>query len=449
MNYKFLWPWKLRIEYFGGLLFNSESGKVYNLSQEYAIFLLALKNGFNYNDAIKLTNKYLKSNIENLDLSSFIQNKVIKERKTARASIHDFIKTLDEINILKDKHCLSSPIEVSIYPTSKCQLGCKFCYFQSKRNNFLKELKYKDWKCLIKQLHENNVIYLSILGGEPTLYEKINKILKYVEKLKFKTTITTNALNIRKSTFKIIARSKFITPTISLQSLDPNLNERLTGNNCSDVCKAVETFMTYGKVPRINTVCTVQTEKEIYNLIDYLERIGIKEFGLNTYMENKNYKVSHSFEEYKDFNEKINRYIKNRHYSINYSMQGCLLYSAYQNLNNPVHNEFDKFQYGCEAGKTKIEILPNGDVYPCVAFSNEDFEYSNITKDYISDIWRNAKYLENLRKLKNKDSECVICKFYNFCNGGCPARNLKNENSLENKGDNKCQILINKATSTI
>ncbi|MGN0748136.1 MAG: hypothetical protein ACI4L1_00425 [Christensenellales bacterium] len=47
MNYKFLWPWKLRIEYFGGLLFNSESGKVYNLSQEYAIFLLALKNGFN------------------------------------------------------------------------------------------------------------------------------------------------------------------------------------------------------------------------------------------------------------------------------------------------------------------------------------------------------------------------------------------------------------------
>ncbi|MGN0748137.1 MAG: SPASM domain-containing protein [Christensenellales bacterium] len=64
-------------------------------------------------------------------------------------------------------------------------------------------------------------------------------------------------------------------------------------------------------------------------------------------------------------------------------------------------------------------------------------------------MWRNAKYLEKLRKLKNKDSECVICKFYNFCNGGCPARNLKNENSLENKGDNKCQILINKATSTI
>ena len=81
----------------------------------------------------------------------------------------------------------------------------------------------------LRQAKDNGVLSVSILGGEPTRYFDIDNLLIACEELKIKTTITTNAQLIKKSTVEILAKSKYITPVLSLQTLDPKLNFELMG----------------------------------------------------------------------------------------------------------------------------------------------------------------------------------------------------------------------------
>ena len=154
---------------------------------------------------------------------------------------------------------------------------------------------------------------------------------------------------------------------------------------------------------------------------------------------------NHEFSDYKELSRLINNYLFDNNYQglIRVDVQGCLLYSAYYNeLDNPVTNEYEKLIYGCEAGNTKFEIMPNGDVLPCTAFGLNDFKYENIFDSSLIEVWENAEYLQTIRNYRIKDKKCHKCKFSDFCNGGCPAYNLyKNKNIIE-VGDDRCQVNI-------
>ena len=70
---------------------------------------------------------------------------------------------------------------------------------------------------------EKGVLSVSILGGEPSLYYDIDRLLLKCEELELNTVITTNGLMWREQTKEIVCSSKYITPVVSMQSLD-NLN---------------------------------------------------------------------------------------------------------------------------------------------------------------------------------------------------------------------------------
>ena len=51
-------------------------------------------------------------------------------------------------------------------------------------------------------------------------------------------------------------------------------------------------------------------------------------------------------------------------------------------------------------------------------------------------------YLNQIRNFKTQDKKCQKCKFFNFCNGGCPAYNLYKNNSMIEKGDDRCVVTL-------
>ena len=85
--------------------------------------------------------------------------------------------------------------------------------------------------------------------------------------------------------------------------------------------------------------------------------------------------------------------------------------------------------------------MPNGDIYPCSAFGVDDYKYLNVLENSINYIWNNAQYFDKLRTYRIEDKKCLSCKFLKFCNGGCPAYNIKENNSLTIKGDKRCSII--------
>lgn len=447
MNYKYNDDFILRFEFFGGLLYHKFNSTIYNIDFYDLVYLDCIKNNYSDNLARKITSKVF--DIDYIpNINNMIDNDILHKTQENKINSINISKILyfyiEKIKQIKKRNYLSSPIEVSIYPSSACQLNCNFCYFKNKRDYYNKYLPKNYWINLINKLKVNDVVYLSILGGEPTLYPYIDYILKHVDKIKMKTTITTNGVYIKESTFNIICNSKYITPTISLQSLG-NYNKSSMKIKSDSIVKTIKKFIENGKIPRINSVIYKQSMQDIYDMIDFCHSNNISQYSLNIYMPlGTDVKNVIDFNYYKLMNEKIEEYINMKKYeNLDVSIQGCLFYSAYYNeLDNPVNNEFDKIIYGCEAGQTKLEIMPNGDVLPCTAFNITDFKYDNVFKEDFMKIWNDSKYLNALRCYKTKDIKCLKCKYSDFCNGGCPAYNIRFNKSLSRKGDERCKVIL-------
>ena len=411
-----------------------------------------LKRGFDVKEAYKIVDNIIENKDYKIYLNEFVTEHLIRKinRINKKPDYDDFVKqTNEDIKSITNIKHLSFPKQVSLYLTSACQLNCIFCFYDNKRHIFKKSVSADNWIKLINDLKKYGVMYISLLGGEPTLYKDINKILKCLDDLKIKSTITTNGYMMKQSTFNIICNSKYITPTISLQSINDYTNKYLMGINSFYADNIVKRFIDNGKVPRINTVITNQTIGELCDMVDYCVKNKITEFYTDVYVENsgnENLK-SHTYAEYKDIKSQIEKYIKKKGYEdkINYQLQGCLLYSAYNSDEEYANlSSYETIKYGCEGGHTKIEIMPNGDVYPCVMFSHSQFDYDNAFKKNIKDIWYNSKYLNKLRNNKCEYSSCLNCKYYKFCNGGCPAIILNSKKSIIKEADDRCQILISK-----
>ncbi len=450
MNYDFNNNFILRFEFFGGLLHSIEDATEFELDFENTVFLKCIQLGYKFDDSVLFTSKYFNKKYFPC-LDDFIgENILILNKKNSKKKEINFIylkKYIDNfINEVSNKKNLSFPIQASLYLNSSCQLNCKFCFFQDKRKIYSKIRSYEDWIKLIKAMKEYGIIYISILGGEPTLYNGIDNILLFLEKESIKTTITTNAINIKDSTMDIICNSKYITPTISLESLDVDLNSYLMGVDPNNALKTINRLLKRNKIPRINGVYTNQKDEDIYKMIDFCVNNKITEYYLSYFIDlTNNFELKkHSILDMRKLRERVLNYIYLKGYDdkINFQVQGCLLYSAYEDDKSIcIDSKYEKIKYGCEAGNTKIEIMPDGSVLPCVLFGNEDFDYKNAFDEDIKSIWNSADYLIKLREFKCINNVCLKCKFYDFCNGGCPALKLKNKQSIIKDGDDRCHIL--------
>ncbi len=448
MDYNFNENYILRYEFFGGLLHSIVDSAEFELDFENTTYLKCIQKGYSSNDSIDFTSKYFNKSF-NPCLDEFVRENILipTNKKNKKLDYYRVKKDVfKSINKVLNRNFLSFPLQASLYLNSSCQLNCKFCFFKEKRKIYSKSRNYKSWINLIKKMKDYGIIYISILGGEPTLYENIDKVLEFLEKNHIKTTITTNAINIKDSTMNIICNSNYITPTVSLESLNKDLNKFLMGIVPNRALKTINTFLSKNKVPRINTVYTNQSDEEIFKLIDFCIKNGIKDFYLDLYVDTNNSELKkHSILEMRKVREKIFKYIYSKNYQnkINFQVQGCLLYSAYEDDKSIfVETDFEKIKYGCEAGNTKIEVMPDGSVLPCVLFKNDEFNYRNAFNEDIKEIWDSADYLNELRSNKCEDKKCLKCRFYDFCNGGCPALKLRNNISIIKNGDERCQILI-------
>lgn len=130
----------------------------------------------------------------------------------------------------ENKNYLSYPIELSIYPSLKCNLNCTFCFLGTKLNQKYTEKTAIEWFKLIKEAMTNGCLSVSILGGEPLLYFDILNLVKLLEKEKIRTSITSNGLCWKKPMLDFIKKSQYVTPIFSIQSFR-TFNKRVMGRN--------------------------------------------------------------------------------------------------------------------------------------------------------------------------------------------------------------------------
>jgi radical SAM protein with 4Fe4S-binding SPASM domain len=75
----------------------------------------------------------------------------------------------------------------------------------------------------------------------------------------------------------------------------------------------------------------------------------------------------------------------------------------------------------CDAGKTKLAILPDGSTFPCNLFLGfREWCLGNFLRDSIESILSHP-LLERFRTFTGSSCRFIDCSHYATCSGGCPA----------------------------
>lgn len=87
--------------------------------------------------------------------------------------------------------------------------------------------------------------------------------------------------------------------------------------------------------------------------------------------------------------------------------------------------------WGCDAGRTRVAISTEGDLYPCSKFvcplpGMEGYKLGDIDAGF-TNIETRMDFIDDSA---DKRTKCADCDISDTCNGGCPAVNLRMEGSM-------------------
>ncbi|MFC0234048.1 radical SAM/SPASM domain-containing protein [Vagococcus entomophilus] len=428
----------LRKEFFGGLLVNKSNLTRYEINKYDAYFLEILSKGsYEVSEVVQCIEEHFSIDYYP-NVEKFIEMGVLlegeKSYKIKKEHLPIYVENCD-----KPKY-LSYPFEISIYPSLQCNLKCSFCFLGDKLNKRYAEKSATQWFDLIKQATQDGCLSISILGGEPLLYYDIFKLVNYLENAKIRTSMTSNGLCWNKKMINFIQTSQYVTPIFSIQSLGL-FNRDVMGrnHNIQRWVSTVTEISKYKKV-RINTVYLGQSIDDLKSIVDFCYKNNVEKYSL-AYQYDINSDWT-SFKALIDVQDELERYIRMSQYdNLNFCVEGCMIYSTYKNLDGSiVTSEYQKLTYGCEAGNSRLEILPNGDSFPCISFLDKDLSCGNVFDSSIKKVWDDSALLSEIRYGKTEDEKCLKCSLVHFCNGGCPMVNLSKNQKMFGEGDPRCLI---------
>ena len=339
------------------------------------------------------------------------------------------------LNLMMEK-----PYFAQIELTRNCNFACKFCF-----ENCSNKKKYEDqsldvWKGVIDKLYKIGVKYLHFSGGENFLYKDFKEIIKYAKELGFNVLINTNG------SFDISKVSKYVDDFVfSVHGLFEVHDEIVGVKGAFDkVAKNVEKAHLENKNIIINSVLIKENFKDFskiyyyfkdkYKNVKYAPTLAIP------------CKTGTKFDKsLLPLNSKTIKYFDETLKSI--GVENIVYKHGFYGLQESSRNNTPFNMPVCAAGKSKLIIKYNGNVYPCNFFQTDEYCCGNIFTDDIDDIWKNGKGFKIFREFlldENIPDKCRECKKKVNCLSGCRAWTksyIEGNMNLNCEGDVRCEFM--------
>ena len=283
--------------------------------------------------------------------------------------------------------------------TTKCNLECDYCYV-NKSNQ--KELTTSEWKKIFQILLKHGVSIVQLTGGEPLMRDDFWELLEDCHKLYEKVIIATNSILIDNER---VGKFKKYNNLIFYISLNNWIEEKDRSIKNNDHFKKIDVLKKLKKSGHIVVIATLASKDNFTDLPKII-----------------------NFTKKNDIECRINYII--------------LQNKATAEMLDPVTKQFlidfnGKNQKTvdvtpqCLAGFTRISILENGDVTPCVVIRDKNHIGGNILRDDLEKIY-NSDIFNKWREESSKINEsCKKCEMFDDCKGGCPVRRLSYANNLD------------------
>ena len=302
--------------------------------------------------------------------------------------------------------------------THRCNLKCLHCYLNNSRIQKTEELSFEDIRLIVDQLVNLGVLGILITGGEPLIRKDFVEIYKYIYDKKVVSRLFTNGTLFDTESLDTITIRKPHEIEISIYAGTPEGYNHICSNSNAyyNMIDTVKYLLKNNFNLKMKSVIFQQNLHELPLILELVKKLGLSEdrFRFDT-------QIYPTIKTYNKIN--LNK--------LRLSQNDILFTEKISNLRLQqrinIHNLSKKmdmtlqqrspYLFTCGAGRTVINISPNGIISPCGLLNSYKWSYKDFT---IKEIWNNK--FEEFRNLRRKNnSKCNACKFWMMCSN-CPAK---------------------------
>lgn len=326
--------------------------------------------------------------------------------------------------------------------SSLCNLRCAYCFYEDVSRNRAQAsygiMSEETQKCLIKRVFEyaDEGVTLAFQGGEPlcagiSFFQRLHTLVeKYnVKNLPVQFTIQTNGTLFDEEWLMLLKEHRYLVG-VSLDGVarthDAYRRDAVGAPTHARVMDGIRLLQRRGIDFNILTVVNRRTAQSIDEIYTFYRQNGF------------------AFQQYIACLDPLDGTRENHALSPRlYGQFLCRLFDLWYRdfllQRNPIIRQFENWialaaglrAESCDqTGRCTLQcvIEANGDMYPCDFFTTDEFRLGNLEADDISTLLSNAQARDFLEHNENRDEECLGCRYFDLCRGGCARNRLEGKN---------------------
>lgn len=325
------------------------------------------------------------------------------------------------MNFLKEKGYFPFPKMLQFEITLKCPFNCSQCY---KKTLDKQEMDYEYLEEMINQGVENEVMLITLNGGEPLLYSQIDKLLMHIGEKGITTNIFSSGFNLSEEVVQLLAKYDNIKFYVSLNGSTEKIN-KLSREGFDISISAIKNLSNKNIQFGINWVARQDNVSDFPNMLELCRRYGVSFISITSNKLTGNSRIISPLEK-KDI-ILLAEYINHR----DDLRPSIYVESCFSMLSTHIVGNKNSFSAHCYAGISNCTINCDGTFQPCTHLKYPE-QY-----DCIQAYWSSSQRLAELRdNPPNQLMPCVVCGHNKICSF-CRAMSMDTYHNLGG-GVNQC-----------
>lgn len=311
--------------------------------------------------------------------------------------------------------------ELDLYLTNRCNLVCEFCSVQAREIS--SELPFSKIKEIILEAKKFGLEELHLTGGEPTLRNDLEQIISFAVLNGINVRLITNGTLLNKKRLVQLADCGLRSIMISLDGMQ-NYHDAIRGTDTFG--KSLQTIynaLELNMMVRVNSVAWLNNQDEIMQLAEFLNKIGVHVYSIFLgsplgYAKKHKENIINPLV-WQKFCLSLREIVVKKNYKTKIVVEKGFLYPDEQTFDTRHLQGRGRGCYNITNYYDYLLIRSNGDVYPCVFFSNEGYPIGNIYEQPLENILLSFSGNDFYKNIGYHPSECDSCEKVSLCNGGC------------------------------
>ena len=312
------------------------------------------------------------------------------------------------------KEGLDAPICLTWELTYACNLECVHCLRSSGRRD-PHELSTAEAKLVLDELHDLQVFYINIGGGEPMIRRDFFELVEYSIARGIGVKFSTNGAFIDADKARRLAYLDYLDVQISLDGTDASTNDAVRGEGSyATAIRAMDHLRDAGFGPfKISVVVTRHNVGQLDEFKSLADSYGAQLRITRLRPSGRGADSWHDLHPTNAQQREIYDWLI-EHGDRVLTGDSFFHLNALGDENLPGLNL-------CGAGRVVCLIDPIGDVYACPFVIHDEFKAGNVRDaGGFAEVWKRSELFRDLREPQSAGA-CSSCGSYDACQGGCMA----------------------------